>query len=388
MLSSRDALCIILSSILLLAGMSPAHAVKLFNKNKQKKAEKILAESYVPGDGWEAYFRDQDGLTKPVLQPVEVHSDKDWLGLTFTDYSGPRIRLAVMKVINKTPYAEDIGNRWGWIEVPLSGIEELLTTALYRTNRFDLVERKRVGVVLAEQDFGAGDRVSEVTAADIGELLGAQYLIYGTVNEWTPDRSRTGGTAGGVAGIAGSLAGGIAGSKQKAEVAMSFSVSDATSGQVLFQTTQRATAGSWSAGVLGIGSESSSPIGYAVQACVNKAAYDLAMWLKDRPWRGSVVKVDGGKVYINAGREEGMEPQTRLTVLSKGEELIDPETGLSLGAVLEAIGSLMVTAVDESYSTASVLEGCQGLEAGDRVQLAETASPSPPSAAPAPAAER
>jgi curli biogenesis system outer membrane secretion channel CsgG len=349
---------------LLAVTAGPSAAVGLLKRDKQKKAEKILAENYVPGDGWEAYFRDENGRTRPVLEPAEVHADREWMGLTFTDYFGPKIRLAVMKILNRTPYGDAIGTQWHGIEVPLSGIEELLTTALYNTNRFDLVERKRIGTALDEQDFGATDRVSPVTAAEVGKILGAQYLIYGTVNEWTADRGGSGG-----------FLGGLKGGKNKAEVAMSFSVTDATSGQLVFQTTQRATAGSWGISFAGLGKTSNAPIGYAVQACINKAAYALAIWMKDRPWRGSIVKVADGKVYINAGSDEGLEMGMELTALAKGEELIDPETGLSLGADLEAVGSLQVIQVAANYSITAVIEGCDGLESGDRVELARTARP-------------
>ena len=68
-----------------------------------------------------------------------------------------------------------------------------------------------------------------------------------------------------------------------AEVAISYKVIDATSGQLTFAGTERATAGSWNFVVGG----KKAPINYAVQACINKAAYRIANSLKSQAWRGA-----------------------------------------------------------------------------------------------------
>ena len=41
-----------------------------------------------------------------------------------------------------------------------------------------------------------------------------------------------------------------------------------------------------------------------------------------------------------------------LEVFRESEELIDPETGLNLGAIEETLGRLQVTAVEEKYAIA------------------------------------
>ena len=61
---------------------------------------------------------------------------------------------------------------------------------------------------------------------DAGKVLGVQYLVYGTINEWTPDR---GGSSIGSGGVFGTH-------KKEAEVAISFALTDVANGQVLFTT--------------------------------------------------------------------------------------------------------------------------------------------------------
>ena len=83
-----------------------------------------------------------------------------------------------------------------------------------------------------------------------------------------------------------------------------------------------------------------------------------------------MAEIKGNKVYINAGSNRGIETGMKLTALSKGEAVIDPETHLPLGNDTEAIGTLMVTTVNETFSIAAISQGCKGLKKGDQVEIA------------------
>lgn len=339
---------------------------------------------FTPPAGWGAYFKNDKGEMKAIIQPVEQNKDKDWMGLQFTPYDGPKMRLAVMKVDNKTANVEQARDTEAWVithraaEVPVAAIEELITTALFNTHRFTLVERKDLDGVLAEQDLGASGRVAQPSAAKIGKVLGAQYQIFAAVNEWTPQKGKV---KGGLGGIVPGALGGLKGGKSEAEVAISFKIVDATTSEVIQAITTRATAGNWNLGVgigglIGagaaggvIGIEKNSPVSYAVQSCIQKAAYQIAIALADRPWSGSVMKIAGDKVYVNAGSAAGLTAGTVLVAFSLGEELVDPETGMTLGSETERIGLLEITEVKEKFSLARIKEGCQGIKEGDKVEV-------------------
>ena len=359
--------CLLLPAFLL-AGVDEAPAIGLAKR-----------PTYTPSGEWEGFFRNDKGVAAPILQPIEQNKDKDWMDLQFTEYGGPRIRLAVMGVENKTATAEQanttdaVAVNKELAEVPVSSLEEILTTAVMSTNRFEVVERKAIEGVLSEQDLGASGRAKPGTAAKTGRILGAEYLLLASVNEWTPDKGKVGGAGGGL----GSALGLIGAQKSTAEVAMSFRIVDASTSQVLFSITERATTGSWGIGLGGaddgagavVGYKKKSPIGYAVQACINKGIYQIALWIKDRPWSGQVVQVDGSKVFINAGSNSGISTGMVLNALAKGKELVDPVTRSSLGFRVEKIGTLQVAEVQERYAVANITEGCKGLKAGDRVEL-------------------
>ena len=349
------------------------------------------APGYVPSGEWEAFFINGRGVATPVLQPLERNDDKDWMGLRFTEHSGPKIRLGIMPVQNLTASAESAEKTDAVVvtdqvaEVNVAGLVELLTAAVHSTNRFEVLERKNLETVLSEQDLGASGRAQRSTAPKTGKMLGAEYLIFAAVNEWTPEKSKSGGAGAG----AGSVLGAVGLQKSTAEVAMSFRVLDSETGKVLFSTVERATAGNWGFSLGGadasgggaISFKKASPINYAAQSCINKGIYRLAMFLKERAWSGSVAEVDGQMVYISAGSNSGLTVGMELVALAKGKSIIDPDSGESLGAKTTVIGTLRLVDVQEKYSVAEIVDGCKGLKKGDRVELrsapSTTASKSP-----------
>jgi curli biogenesis system outer membrane secretion channel CsgG len=348
-----------------LALPSQAGGIKgiLKKRNERKKQEVELITSCVRQRAWMAYFKNDEGQLYPVRDTLNTENDEDWIGLQFTDYEGPRIRLGVLKVINKSAEAEE--NGWaGRIEVPVSGIQELLTTALFETKRFDVIEQKRVEEILAQQKRKDVMEPSPSSIINVGKVLGAQYLVYGTVNEWNPDRaSRSMGPGMFKAG------------KNEAEIAITFTLADVGSGQILYTTSERARHGEWSFGFGspdggGGGTAQKTPVTYLIRACANKAAFKIAMFLRDRKWKGSIVDIKKADFYINAGQQQGMAPQTKLSVQSVKGVVKDPESGTILGEDLRGIGTLEVVSVQPGFSIARVVEGCEGIKKGDRVELA------------------
>jgi hypothetical protein len=63
-----------------------------------------------------------------------------------------------------------------------------------------------------------------------------------------------------------------------------------------------------------------------------------------------IVRVDGARAIINVGQTSGIKVGDRFTIHRKGEDLIDPATGMNLGAVEEQIGTGVVVEVQERFS--------------------------------------
>lgn len=336
------------------------------------------SEAFAPSGQWEPYFMDSKGKMTPFLQPPERNSDKDWKFLRFTDYSGPKIRVAVMQVENRTATAAAANGSGAVVvtdkaaEVNVASIEELLASAISSTHRFEIVDRKDIEKTLQEQDLGASGRTTRDTAAKTGQIVGAEYLVYAAVNEYTPVKSSTGGTVNKAANPLG-----LGVSRTVSEVALSVRVVNAGSSANFLNTTKRATAETWNVNLTGVNAGSGSggvktiqdaPIGYAVEACINKAVYDLVSKLKDRPWSGSVIRMAGQQVFVDAGSASGLTSGAELVVKSLGAD-IQGLNGESLGKETVTIGTLRVVDVQERYSVAEIVEGCKGLKVGDRVEF-------------------
>ena len=324
---------------------------------RQLRSYDQIAESCIKQHAWMAYFQDVEGNLAPVRDPLNTDHDEDWLGLRFTEQSQPRPRLGFLEIIDK---AND-----GKSEAPVSGIQEMLTAALYNTKRFDVIEQKRAQEISSQQTHGVTEP-SPSSIIKLGSVLGAQYLVYATVNEWNPDHANR---SVGVGGIFGSH-------KNEAEVSMTFFLTDTSTGQTLFTTTERVRMSDWSLGLAPPRTlRDPIPATLAVRALANKAAFKIATFLRDKKWKSTVVEVKDKDIYINAGSQEGLTPQTRLSVLSVRGNLVDPESHTILGQDLRAIGILEVVSVQPGFSIARFVQGGQGIKRGDLVELASDPAP-------------
>lgn len=146
-------------------------------------------------------------------------------------YNGPKARIAVSRFTDRT------GKGW-WTGQIGDGMAEMLTTALFHTNRYIVLERQTLQDVLGEQDLGASGRIRKETAAPIGKIEGAELLVTGAVTEFEPGASGIGAGFGG----AGKVIGGILGGIRKSHVAIDLRVIDTRTSRIVTATTVEGSA--------------------------------------------------------------------------------------------------------------------------------------------------
>ncbi len=78
-----------------------------------------------------------------------------------------------------------------------SSASDMLTTALFKTKKFDVIDRDKLTALLKEQKMGMTGLVDS-KAAQIGKLIGVEYFVSGTISEY--GASKSGGGVGGLAG--------------------------------------------------------------------------------------------------------------------------------------------------------------------------------------------
>lgn len=196
-------------------------------------------------------------------------------------YNGPKARIAVAQFKNK---AGNMG-RW-WNPQIGTGMADQLTTALFNSNRFIVLERQTLGNVLAEQDLGASGRIKQGTQAAIGEIEGAELLIVAAVTEFDGGASGMGGGIGG--GGFGSIIGAVAGGFKKAHMAIDLRIIDARTSRILAATSVEgestdvnlggALAGAVGGGALGgaLGGWKNTPKEKALRQVIKKAVEFIA----------------------------------------------------------------------------------------------------------------
>jgi len=109
---------------------------------------------------------------------------------------------------------------------------------------------------------------------------------------------------------------------------------------------------------------------YAVRVSVRKSIPKIIELASKLDWVGRVAKIIGTKVYLNAGRESGINIGDILKIITEGTEIYDPETGALIGM---SKGDMKGTIEIVDYfgtdgSIAILHSGGQVLE-GDFVQL-------------------
>jgi curli biogenesis system outer membrane secretion channel CsgG len=253
-----------------------------------------------------------------------------------------------------------------------TGMAEMMTTALLDTGKFRVLERQQIDDVIGEQDFGDSGRVDPATAAKIGKILGAQYLLYGTVNEFEYSK---GGEAGGV------RVGGfrVGAGQARAHIGMDVRVVDAVTGEVISsaRSTANASRSGFKVGYSGsdfganLGAFQKTPLGEATRKAIEDAAAKLAGQIGGEApppppvaWSGTLIVAEGGALVIKAGTKDGLKVGDVLTVYRPKTVTAGGET-LVVGE--DKIGRIRLTSVGESASTAEVVEG-QDFKTGDTVK--------------------
>jgi len=195
-----------------------------------------------------------------------------------------------------------------------------------------------------------------------------QYAIFGSVTEFG---YKAGGVGGRVKGI------GLGVKKYEAVVAVDIRIVDTETGEILFSDTVRKqkTKSGLSVDTPNMDFRNENDFDDSLVGKATREAIDDIVKLMDENIKAGeltakIIKVDEqGNVVINKGSAAGVQVGDVLSVFRKGEELIDPDTGLSLGSEMEEIGKIKVVAdmLGGKAAKAEVISG-SGLQNGDVVK--------------------
>ncbi|MFQ6112930.1 MAG: CsgG/HfaB family protein [bacterium] len=283
------------------------------------------------------------------------------------DDKGIRIkkRVAVFIFEDKTDHRYYWWNRKSVGE----GISDMLTTALVKSGSYRVIERQELDQILREQQLGASGIVTPQSAAEMGKVLGVELAVMGSVSEFGYKKSAVGGRI---------KAFGLGVQTQTAVVGLDCRMVNTTTGEIITSESVRKEK---SAKGIKIDTEKidfkskkafdESLVGKAARDAVNEVVSLIDKNAKKIPWQAKIITVKNNLVFINAGSVSGVQAGDSFVVYRQGEELIDPDTGLSLGSIDTKIGEIQVmnAEVGEGKASQCSIVSGSGFQRGDFVRL-------------------
>ena len=272
------------------------------------------------------------------------------------------------------------------------GIADILVDKLVNDGAYSVIERKQLDKIIAEQNFSNSDRADPNSAAKIARILGVDAIIIGSITQFGRDDKSTnvgGGAASSALGRFG--IGGVKTSKSTAVCTITARMIDTSTAEILASIQGHGEETRNGTGIVGTGGSYAGMAGGALDmkssnfantilgAAVNKATTDVAHGLDQKAASlptapVKVVKIDGvvadvspdGTLIINVGSKDGVKVGDTLAVNRKVREVKDPTSGKVLRSVVDAVGTLKITEVDEA-SAVGKFTGAAPAKVGDTV---------------------
>jgi len=273
-------------------------------------------------------------------------------------------RVAVFVFEDKTDHSH---HWWGQQSVG-EGMADMLTTQLVKQGNYTVVERQEIARIMKEQALGASGAVTEQSAAKIGQLLGVEFAVMGSVTEFGYAESKKGASFGGY---------GVGMNKKSATVAVDCRFVNTSTGEIIaaehVRKEKASTGVSLNTQSMSYNNQNDfdqSVVGKATNDAITEMVDLIGKYTQKVKWQAKVIMEKDGKIYINSGKNDGLSVGEVFTVFRKGEELVDPDTGISLGATEKKIGEIKISKNDVADGKASICEivSGSGFEKGDVVK--------------------
>lgn len=218
-------------------------------------------------------------------------------------------------------------------------MSDMLTTSLVKTGRYEIVERNKIEKVLSEQQLGLSGTVDETSAAEFGKLLGAEYVVFGSITSATrKDIDKFGYIL------------------VQIEVSIDVRAVNTSTGKILLSESADGLCESkivqTADGVVVSGAiDYNSAYAKASRDAVDKVALKIA---KLSPLIGFVVSTSNEEITIDVGEERGIKKDDLFVVFRVGDEIIHPVTGKHIGWKKEILREIRIISAERSMSTGNI----------------------------------
>jgi curli biogenesis system outer membrane secretion channel CsgG len=260
----------------------------------------------------------------------------------------------------------------------------MLVEKLVKDGKYSVIERKALDKILSEQNFSNSDRANPATAQKIGQILGVDAIIMGSITKFgRDDKSKSIGGLG--IGRGGFGIGGVKRNEAKAVCAISARLVDTTTGEILAAVTGEGESKRSGTSLIGAGGGGGGAgggafdthasnfgqtlLGEAVTQAVQEVGSQLGTSAANVPTRkvevsGVVADVSGNTLIINVGSKTGLKIGDKLDISRAVRQIKDPTTGKVIKTVTNKVGEGTVTEIDADSATLS-FSGSGAAKVGD-----------------------
>jgi len=253
--------------------------------------------------------------------------------------------------------------RW-WLDSNAKGVSDILVNKLVEDGNFRVIERSKLEAILREQNLGASGKVDSSTAAQIGRLLGVDFMVIGSVTGFNIEQD------GG--GVRIPRLGRVGGGKTRANVKLNLRVVNTTTAEILLTAEGNGSSsrGDGAINIRGYSVDSSSrkeakllttatvdAINQVVEK-LNKGSTQLAAAPRALPRVNALVAdITGNTVILNKGSDEGFQQGLKLSIERVTRQVKDPSTGKVIRQVTQSMGTIEITESDANSSVGKIISG-------------------------------
>jgi len=280
-----------------------------------------------------------------ILKCLGVVAAVGFLAPNATMAQGQKVRVAVLNFENNSSWSN-------WGDGLGNAAADELVTQLVNSGKFSVIERRQLDAIIAEQNLGQSGRVNSATAAQLGQILGVQAVLMGSITQFSIGRK-----SGGI--------GPLSASYSEAESVLDVRVINTTTAEILSVAEGNGKKRFGGVAYRNVNFEQNFDAGLAQEAlrpAVEQVVNELVDRVEDLAALAPVAAVanivgeGGGSVYIDRGENFGVEVGQRFDVLRVVDEIRDA-AGNVLDRVTEKVGVIEVTRVLSQSSICTIVEG-------------------------------
>lgn len=247
-------------------------------------------------------------------------------------------------------------NRNSCFDDIIKGFSKMLETAIVKTNKMAVYEREQLDPVLSEQLAGAAGLTGG--KARVGDLAGIDYVVSGSITKFG-GKTEESGVSGEVLGLFGSGSGqgvlskGVKQTKTTFIMAVDIKIVDTTTGRIVAaETVEAEIIAGESSSIAGLGSseQKAAPLSDVARDVARK----IATVIVTNKFPIRVISFKDGIASLNYN-DSVLSLGQCLNVYSLGDEIVDPDTGETLGSEESLKGQIAITETNAKFSKAEAV---------------------------------